>query len=441
MPTRTYTGLDLQNYVATFSPTSPSPPATETYSPGAQGSGSINVSDSQPTGAPTFSVSNHATSSLSLYGEIDYENTFPRIPVNALITRLEFSYVGSSVQSAQAFLPASFNYNCSAVCSATFQASMGLYGLLPDSILVDHDVDAFSSFPGMGAQNVAASLSMNVGAGQNTVIDFPGGVSRDYLQETFGSVTLFASFGATPWDFSSDSYSGGPNGCTCSITGSISLGGFTLTITYESGPEVHFTTDPADGSEVEPGESITITSDGEIEVPMDELNYFAIAPNGKVIPIIPKFTDDENVVILEVPPPETTPCFDCIGPGKPCPDCLDCATACAESFGTEACQECLQDCLDCLAECLDTLGQLEECKESGPEGGGTYVFYASDDPGQRFSGSVPLGSFTVLVAEASGIYRFVDGKTNDTLYRSTRDGTTYDMKIPNPRGKTGFFRS
>jgi hypothetical protein len=45
------------------------------------------------------------------------------------------------------------------------------------------------------------------------------------------------------------------------------------------------------------------------------------------------------------------------------------------------------------------------------------------------------------VAEASGIYELVDGKLTDTLYASARDGESYEVKIPNPNGKSGFFRS
>lgn len=61
---------------------------------------------------------------------------------------------------------------------------------------------------------------------------------------------------------------------------------------------------------------------------------------------------------------------------------------------------------------------------------------SSDFPIQ-FSGRVLLGSLPVLIANASGIYALVPGKTNDTLY--DRAGTTVNFEIPSPFGKTGFI--
>lgn len=58
--------------------------------------------------------------------------------------------------------------------------------------------------------------------------------------------------------------------------------------------------------------------------------------------------------------------------------------------------------------------------------------------GVQFSGSVNLGALNILETDGSGIYVITPGKTNDTLYSSERDGTTRDVKIPNPLGKTGF---
>jgi len=59
--------------------------------------------------------------------------------------------------------------------------------------------------------------------------------------------------------------------------------------------------------------------------------------------------------------------------------------------------------------------------------------------GVQFSGSVTLGTLDILLANASGIYTLVRGKTNDTLYSGARDGTTYDVKIPDPFAKTGYI--
>lgn len=58
--------------------------------------------------------------------------------------------------------------------------------------------------------------------------------------------------------------------------------------------------------------------------------------------------------------------------------------------------------------------------------------------GTQFSGSVALGTLTILLTNASGIYTLVPGKRQDTYYSSHRDGTTVDIKIPDPTGRTGF---
>lgn len=58
--------------------------------------------------------------------------------------------------------------------------------------------------------------------------------------------------------------------------------------------------------------------------------------------------------------------------------------------------------------------------------------------GTTFSGTVPLGTLTVFFEDASGIYRIVPGKTTDTVYNPERDGTTEEVKIPNPFGASGF---
>jgi hypothetical protein len=60
--------------------------------------------------------------------------------------------------------------------------------------------------------------------------------------------------------------------------------------------------------------------------------------------------------------------------------------------------------------------------------------------GTTFSGSVILGILQVLlVGNASGVYTLVANKTNDTIYNNARDGTTQDVRIPNPKIKTGFI--
>ncbi len=59
--------------------------------------------------------------------------------------------------------------------------------------------------------------------------------------------------------------------------------------------------------------------------------------------------------------------------------------------------------------------------------------------GSQFSGSVPLGTFTIAFADASGIYEATVNKHNDTLYDPSRDGSTNDVAIPRPSAKIGFI--
>jgi hypothetical protein len=57
--------------------------------------------------------------------------------------------------------------------------------------------------------------------------------------------------------------------------------------------------------------------------------------------------------------------------------------------------------------------------------------------GTQFSGSITLGTRTILYENVSGIYEIVKGKTSDTVY--DRTGTTLEVKIPNPFIKTGYI--
>jgi len=56
----------------------------------------------------------------------------------------------------------------------------------------------------------------------------------------------------------------------------------------------------------------------------------------------------------------------------------------------------------------------------------------------KFTGSILLGTFEILIADASGIYKITPDKTNDTLY-SQNSLTTEDVAIPTPFVKTGFI--
>lgn len=162
---------------------------------------------------------------------------------------------------------------------------------------------------------------------------------------------------------------------------------------------------------------------------------------GQLIPIEPAVqTDDE--IIFELPEFATPLCLECF---NSCPECDDCVTACADSLESEECQNCIDDCFDCLLDCLEDADLTDDCLGSIAEDGEDPVplILVISEPGRgrQFSGTVPLAAFTILVARGSGIYRFIPNKANDTLYNSERDGETHDVKIPNPLGKTGFFRS
>lgn len=55
-----------------------------------------------------------------------------------------------------------------------------------------------------------------------------------------------------------------------------------------------------------------------------------------------------------------------------------------------------------------------------------------------FSGYVFVAPLSILVADASGIYRIVPGKTDDTIYTGTSNNTE-EVAIPRPLIKTGFI--
>jgi hypothetical protein len=59
--------------------------------------------------------------------------------------------------------------------------------------------------------------------------------------------------------------------------------------------------------------------------------------------------------------------------------------------------------------------------------------------GKQFKGVKFVAAFTVIYAEASGIYELVPSKSNDTLYIHDVEETTEDFAIPEPFAKTGFI--
>ncbi len=183
------------------------------------------------------------------------------------------------------------------------------------------------------------------------------------------------------------------------------------------------------GGNVEPGQIITVEGPDA-----EELEYVVVFPD-KVVPLTPKIIGP-NEVWLETPYPPSSACVAAL---DDCPVCADAVTPCNEDVTSEACQEAMAACIACLIAEMEDIEAAEACNEAAPTTSPPPTFTVV--AGTRFSGSVPLGDFVIIEAEGSGLYRFTMGKTNDTLYTAERDGTTYDVKIPNPGGKTGFFRS
>lgn len=238
---------------------------------------------------------------------------------------------------------------------------------------------------------------------------------------------------------------------------SAAIAGIRITITYEEGPTtMPIATVTPSGGDVQPEQTITVDSDpdnpnpdipydpGNEYVPFDplatnliDLEYAAITDDGRVIPLIPQIISPYKVV-LQFPPSSTQPCLDCLGD---CPKCYEAFVPCDEDISSDECAAAMQECLDCLVECLEELQLAEECNESTgqpPDVPTTVIIVCWG--GTQFSGRVTLGSFVILYANGSGLYRFTMGQKHDILYHGDRDGTTYNVKIPDPGGKTGFFR-
>jgi hypothetical protein len=410
MPIRTYTGLDLDLYNASFNDLGGS--VAPTPSTPAQGIASMFASD---TTLPGSNDSLTCLATISITGNFNYD-AFPAIPDNALITKIDFSWNASTVQSATA--TATVGGDRDVVCHGIIEATLGF------TPLTDSRLEALDSDTGTGS--LSASISMTDNHNNHTIIEFDPPITKAQLETDYPSIFIQIQFPAS----SSFSANGGEGGSdTANITGSVGINDFNLAITYQSGPEV-FTLDPSGGN-VEIGSHITVTGPGAAE-----MTYAAIQGT-LVIPIVPKIISPTEVS-LEVPYPASDPCFDCI---PECPNCDAAFVPCDADLTSQACQDALAECLDCLTECLESKELAEECQESSgnPPETPTPVVIICGGPG--FSGSVTLGNFVILVANGSGLYRFVMGKTNDTLYSVARDGTTYDVKIPNPGGKTAFFRS
>lgn len=426
MPIRTYENVDFINYVAGFT----------------ANNGLTNTALASPTSNFNFVISSSGTNTPYLgnlvddvafiydaSGDIDF-SAFPAIPDNALISEVEVKIDVSLTATASSD---STNNTFGTPCSAG--------GTILGKVLIP-DLDnpgSYIELTNLSVNEIDFNFGTSPQSASASHIDHYTNVQTfDYSGSPITKAALEAQFtswlvrlSTASWTARSNISLGGSfTGNTSEVLG-FSFDGIRITVTYELGPEVSFTMDPSSGP-VEIGQTVTVTGPNAADLP-----YAAIIGD-KVIPIIPKvISRDPDEVLLEIPYPPTDACFDCFGD---CPDCDICFTVCDNDLIGEDCQTCIADCLQCLYDCLEDLALAEECQESTgttiDEGTGVTIII-----GTQFRGSVTLGSFTILVANGSGIYRFVANKSSDTLYTAARDGTTYDVKIPNPGGKTGFFRS
>lgn len=413
MPSRTYVGIDFINYIAGFT-----------------SNGGSNTASAVQTNQMDFTISSSGVNTVDPAGfndtaaylytvtaDLDFD-VFPAIPENALVTEVEVRIDISVSATAGA---SSSNAIAPNPCTTGGVFRGKVYyddGVNPPVELTDLSFEEIDEDMSVGPGSISSSVSDFDHYTSVQIFDFTGSpITKAALVAQFTSwiVELEGIWGAGA-DTASDP---GSTGSTSENSG-FSFDGIQIQVTYQSGPEISMS---PSGGNVEVGQQVTINGN---------INNVAAVINDLVIKI-PFKEVGPNEFVFEIPYPPTDDCTGCIAT---CPECETCADACAEDLESEACQECMQSCLDCLTTCLENLELAEACQESAPEG--TITIFVT---GTQFSGSVALGNFVILEAEGSGIYRFVANKRNDTLYSTARDGSTYDVKIPNPGGKTGFFRS
>lgn len=423
MPSRTYVGIDFINYTEQFTTNAGTDIANASGSNQMAKSISASGSDSASTGGATVSASNDYNFTYLMVGDLDFD-AFPAIPDNALITEVEVALDSEIVLSAEA------TWTPGTTGSAAVQGA--------SSTTVYRDwTGTFEPIPEVGAlvseSDTGGVIATITGSDANhyTVVK-----TFDHSASPISKAALEASY--TNWavslygaGFATGTAGGVGGACTSEESISVVGAGIRIIVTYESGSEMHITTDPTDGSNVKPGERIIVTDDDH-ELDLSEFSY-AMIINDRVVPLEPQETDNEWEIYLEVPWPPDDECAAC---WDACAICDSCGDPCDADLEGQDCTDCIAACLECITLCFESMGLAEECLDEGGEPGPAVLIL-----GTQFSGSVRLGTFTILEAEASGIYRFVTGKTNDTIYTPARDGTTYDVRIPNPGGKTGLFRS
>lgn len=411
---RTYTGISFTDFVVI-----PYDDITNGVVASVDNRGPFNVTISGSNSASGHAAGAYNQIAGEMSGLLDFDSPPTNIPIGAMIRSVECRVdLAISASASATVSPGTSITEARALASTEIQ-----FGPLQESMPeLKMEVDEIESGPGNSSVGpVVTDHFVNV-----RLFDFTSApVTREYLVEEFSfwrvfsqSVSLYGQSGDTPPEATG----------SANTFISFAIFGIRITITYDEGP-ITMTVSPASGN-VQVGQVITVTGPGAADQ-----DYFFETEDG-IIPVVVQVISPTEVRI-ETPYPASDPCFDCF---PECPECDAAFAPCDADFGSEECQAAMQECLDCLTNCLEELEAAEECQSSTHEPPTTPVPVILI-AGRQFGGNVPLGSFTIIYADGSGLYRFVLGKTNDTIYDGDRDGTTYDVKIPNPGGKTGFFRS
>lgn len=413
MPARTYTGIDLTGYGTVDGTSKVETNGTVTITPTltSQAVVSLGAVGNAPSGNG-FTI--RAAGPYNISGNLPYASLFPTIPEDALIQSITVKMAATISGSATGTFPAPSEGSCRSGGTVTIQIGATLLNTL--TITQQND-----SAGGSGTKNTSVSQTRTFSTTQ--ILDFTGApITRAQLIANYTALLIILNLSTND----SKHAIGGPPVGTGSFNVTVAINNFEVQVAY-TGPAI--TLSPQGGN-VESGQSIVVTGNG-----VQDLEYSALQGDN-VIPLEPK-KNSNGTVTLTVPNPSDS---NCVAALVDCPECEDCLDACTADLEGEDCQDCLQACLDCLAAVFESIDLAEECNESThePPGNVPIIIICGGPP---FSGSVPLGTFTILETNGSGVYQFQNGKTNDTLYSSTRDGTTYNVKIPNPFGKTGFFRS
>lgn len=413
MPSRTFTGIDLLNYNFVATP-------TLTQINGSATANGVNTSQGVATGTISGSINTvvgcdvEAQIEINISGDLPYD-AFPALPSNVQVTGIDVQVEMSFNVSGSGTSAFPWDMGCNGTAEILADGSAGN---IPFTALDLSQSDTDS------ANNPSVSISQSRTLSTHFTDTFGTPMSRADFVAQYQTLLINLIISGAGFRFF-------PQTITGAFSGTITLNNFRFLINYEDLP---VTMSPAGGQSVESGSRVTLTS--------DDIDMTGLVPGlviGDKIVVLDPDSVSPTELVFTIPEPATPECLECF---DDCPDCDDCITACEDDFDSAECQECLEECFDCLLECLDFEGLAEECLGAIPEDSDPQpVTVVLNDPtGTQFSGTVPLGTLFVITANGSGIYRIVTNKTNDTIYSSVRDGSTYDTKIPNPKFKTGFVR-